>query len=177
MALLWVIAVNLFARFADLLDNDEVGMAFDDLLDPRLFVAWDQHEVVALTRDPFVLGGKKVDGLETGAPPAFAMDAKPGRDTVPLRDLLDSFVDPSEDLLVPRRPVSELHAGSIPDGARLYTGTSVSDRRVLHAARVSAGLFHHQATRVASRADRVWLVAYPLAARQRVTIQDRLGYR
>jgi hypothetical protein len=117
MELLWVISVDLFACFADLLGNDEVGGAFDDSLDLGLFVTRDQNKVVALTRDAFVLRPNDVDRLEAGGLPAFAVDANLGRDAMPLCALLDSLVDPAEDLLVPCRALGEFHVRSLPDEA------------------------------------------------------------
>jgi hypothetical protein len=131
MALLWVISVDLFACFADLLGNDEVGVAFDDSLDLGLFVTRDQNKVVALTRDGVVLRPSDVDRLETGGLPAFAVDANLGRDAMPLRAVLDSFVDPAEDLLVPCRAVSEFHARSVPNEGGPYTATTPLVARVL----------------------------------------------
>jgi hypothetical protein len=118
MALLWVIPVDLFASFADLLDNDEVAMAFNDSLDLRLFVARDQHEVIALAHDAFVIRGTNVDGLETSALPTFAVEAKWSRDPVSICALLDSLVDSAKDLFVTCRSVSEVHARAFPGGTR-----------------------------------------------------------
>ena len=109
MELLRVITVDLFASFADLLDNDEVATAFNDSLDLRLFVARDHQEVVAHAHVAFVIRGTDVDGLETGTLPAFAMEAKRSRDVVSLCAFLDSLVDPAKDLFVAGCAVGEVH--------------------------------------------------------------------
>jgi hypothetical protein len=121
--LLWVISVDLFACFADLLANDELGGTFDDSLDLGSFVTRDENEVVALTRDAFVLRPSDVDRLETGGLPAFAVDANLGRDAMTLCALVDSFVDPAKDLLVTCGALSEFHASSVPSEAGPYSGT------------------------------------------------------
>ena len=82
MALLRVVAVDLLARLADLLDDHELGAALDDPLDIGILVSGYDDESVALGDDPLVLRRRDLDLAEAHAAAAFAMKRLPSRGTV-----------------------------------------------------------------------------------------------
>src|SRR5215212_5570934 len=110
MALLRVVPVDLLARLADLLDDQELGAALDDPLDLGHLVSGDDDEPVALGDDPLVLRRRELDLSEAHAAAAFAMKGLPPGGAVLLGAILDPLVDPPEDLLVARSPLGEVHA-------------------------------------------------------------------
>src|SRR6185437_9160385 len=111
MALLRMISVELRPGFADLFDDDELLMAFDNALDRSLFVPWDQHETEALSRDEFVLSWRNFNRGEARGASAFAVKREGRLDPVLPSTFLDPLIDAPEDLLVPRGPFSKVHAG------------------------------------------------------------------
>jgi hypothetical protein len=109
VVLLWVVVVYLLASLADLLDNEEVAFGLDDPLDLWLFMSRDDDEVVALLNDGRVAGRRDLDGLDTGAGAALAVEGQGIGDVVLLCTLFDPFVDVAEDLFVACRSFSEVH--------------------------------------------------------------------
>jgi hypothetical protein len=69
-----VVAVYLLPRFADLLDDQEACVTLNDALDLGLVVSRDHDEVVALTHDRLVSGGRKLERLDTGGTAALAVE-------------------------------------------------------------------------------------------------------
>jgi hypothetical protein len=104
-----MVAVDLFARLTDLLDDEEAVVSLDDALELLELVAGDDNEAVALRGDPFVLGRSELDVLEAGGPAALAVEGRHGRQLMALRALLDPLVDAAEDLLVSGGSLGELH--------------------------------------------------------------------
>jgi hypothetical protein len=115
MLLLRMISVDLRPCFADLFDDDELLMVFDNALDRSIFVPWDQHETEALSRDEFVLRWMNFDRAEARCASAFAVKREGRLDPVLPSAFLDALIDAAEDLLVPRRPFSKVHAGILTD--------------------------------------------------------------
>ena len=114
MPLLWMVAIDLLACFADLLDDDVLAAAFDDPFDLRLFVAGNQDEAVAVADDASVLGWSDVDRRHARRPSTLAVEAQRRLDSVLLGALLDPLVDVAEDLLVASSAVGEVHVAIIP---------------------------------------------------------------
>ena len=115
MLLLRMISVDLRPGFADFFDDDELLMVFDNALDRSIFVPWDQHETEALSRDEFVLRWTNFDRAEARCASAFAVKREGRLDPVLPSAFLDALIDFPEDLLVPRRPFSKVHAGILTD--------------------------------------------------------------
>ena len=115
MALLRMISVDLRACFADLFDDEELLMAFDNALDRSLFVPWDHHETEALSRDELVLSWRNVNRGDARGASAFAVKGEGGLDPVLPSAFLDPLIDAPEDLLVPRRAFRKVHAGILTD--------------------------------------------------------------
>jgi hypothetical protein len=118
MSLLWMIAIDLVASFADFLDDDVAASVVDDPFDSLLFVARDQDEVIPLVDDALVLGRRDVDGRDARRLSALAVEAQRRLDSVQLGALLDPLVDVAEDLLVASSPVGEVHGADHPSSLR-----------------------------------------------------------
>lgn len=125
MALLRMISVDLRSCFADLFDDDELLMAFDNALDRSLFVPWDQHETEALLRDEFVPCWRNIDRGEARGASAFAVKREGRLDSVQPSAFLDPLIDAPEDLLVPRRAFSKVHAAILTDRRGLRKTTEL----------------------------------------------------
>jgi hypothetical protein len=115
MALLGMISVDLRPCFADLFDDDERLMAFDNAFDRSLFVPRDQHETEAFSRDEFVLWWRNFNRGEARGASAFAVKGEGRLDPVLPGAFLNPLINAPEDLLVPRRPFSKVHAGILTD--------------------------------------------------------------
>jgi hypothetical protein len=112
-----MVAVDLFARLANLLDDEEAVMPLDDALDLLELVAGDDKEAVALRGDPLVLGRSELHVLEAGGLAALAVEGGRRRQLMALRALLDPLVDATEDLLVARRSLGKFHRAIIAEFA------------------------------------------------------------
>ena len=110
-----MISIDLRPCFADLFDDHELLMVFDNALDCSIFVPWDQHETEALSRNEFVLRWTDFDRVEARGASAFAVKREGRLDPVLPSAFLDPLIDAPEDLLVPRRPFSEVHARILTD--------------------------------------------------------------
>jgi hypothetical protein len=115
MALLGMIAVDLFACVPDLLDDEEGVAALHDLFDLGIFVPWNEHEVEALPDYAFVIGRTHVDRVHAGGASAFTVEPQRRLDAMSFGSLLDPFVHVAEDLLVPGGSLREVHGSSAPD--------------------------------------------------------------
>jgi hypothetical protein len=111
VALLWVIAVDLLARFADLLDDEERRMPLDDELDRRVFVTGNHDEAVPLLDDTLVGRWGNLDRLDTGCASAFAMERQRRRDSMLLRAFVDVLVDPAKGFFVTGCSLRKFHVG------------------------------------------------------------------
>ena len=109
MALLWVILVERLSSLADLLDHAVGLVLLDEPLDPRVVVAGDDHEAVALFDDLPVIGGTELERLEARVTVAFAVEWERGGDVVQLAPFVDPLVDTAKHFLVPGRPVRKVH--------------------------------------------------------------------
>jgi hypothetical protein len=74
MVSLRMIAVYLLARLPDLLDNEKVVFGLDNPFDARLFMSRDDDEVVALSNDGRVAGGRNLDPLDTATTTALTVE-------------------------------------------------------------------------------------------------------
>lgn len=109
MALLGVIAIDLLAGFADLLDHDVHALALDDTLDPRVFVSRNEQKPVALPSHTVVHRGRNLDRSETRRAPAFAVKRQRRLYPVLLCAVLDALVDTAKDLFVTSGAICKLH--------------------------------------------------------------------
>ncbi len=123
MALLGMIAVDLFAGVADLFDDEEGVAALHDLFDLGIFVPWNEHEVEALPDYALVLSRTHVDRLHAGGTSAFTVEPQRRLDAMSLGSLLDPLVHVAEDLLVPGGSLREVH------GWRTHRGVNRASAR------------------------------------------------
>jgi hypothetical protein len=76
MVLLRVVAVDLLARLAGLLDHEEARLGLDYAFDPLLLVSRKDDEVVALLDDRVVAGGGNLDRLEARSSATLAVEGQ-----------------------------------------------------------------------------------------------------
>lgn len=107
-------ALNLIACFASLLDNKVARMPFDDRFNLRSFVSGDDDEARDVRGDAIVLSRRKLDRLDALFCRALAMEWEHLLDAMLSCTFLDPLVDRTEDLLVVRGRVRELHQHILP---------------------------------------------------------------
>ena len=106
-----MVALDLLARFAYLLDHEEAGLSLGDTLDPCSLMARHDNEAGRVSGNPVELAWWDLDLLDTGRIQTLAVKRERRFDAMLFSPLCDPLVHLTEDLLVPCRPLSEVHPG------------------------------------------------------------------
>ena len=111
---LWMVAIDLFPRLANLFDNEEVGLGLDDPFNPRLFVAGDYDEAVTTPHNLLVSSGRDLDRVKARHAVALAMEGQRPGEGVQFGARRDPLIHVLEDLFVAGGSLSEVHRRDYP---------------------------------------------------------------
>ena len=106
---LWVVAIDLLPRLANLFDDEEVGLSLDDPFDPRLFVAGDYDEAVTIPHNLLISGRRNLDRVQARNAIALTMERQRPGEGVQSGASRNPLVHAAEDLFVTGGSLSEIH--------------------------------------------------------------------
>jgi hypothetical protein len=104
-----MIALDLLPRLAYLLDHEKAGVSLGDTLDLFSLMAWYDNEAGRVSGNPVELAWRDLDLLDTDSVQTLAVEGERRFDAMLVSPFCDPLVHLTEDLLVPGRPLSEVH--------------------------------------------------------------------